>query len=312
MLSMLQIDYIKKLYAMGLSISEIAREANVDRKTVRKWIQLTDFSPQIPLVKVCPSVLDPFHDLIFQGLEERKQGMGHKQTYTIMRIWRRLRDEYGFKGSYSTVRRFVVKLRARLAESRFHTGTLELVWDPGFAQADYGEADFIVNGQKTRLKYFVLSFPFSNISFTQVYYGENAECVCQELKDIFEFFGGIPPVIVFDNATGMVRRTGQDVKDIELFRRFRMHYGFEVRFCNPRAGYERGNVEREVAFVRKNIFVPINKITDFKAYNNSLLKRFPEMATEVHVCCIIKVPKVAEQKWRKLQLHFGDNCSPVA
>mgnify|MGYP000375325459 CR=1 FL=1 len=52
MLSMLQIDYIKKLYAMGLSISEIAREANVDRKTVRKWIQLTDFSPQIPLVKV--------------------------------------------------------------------------------------------------------------------------------------------------------------------------------------------------------------------------------------------------------------------
>lgn len=112
------------------------------------------------------------------------------------------------------------------------------------------------------------------------------------------------------HRNGSQDRSGR--KDIELFRRFRMHYGFEVRFCNPRAGYERGNVERKVAFVRKNIFAPINKITDFKAYNNSLLKRFPEMATEVHVCCIIKVPKVAEQKWRKLQLHFGDNCSLVA
>ena len=29
------------------------------------------------------------------------------------------------------------------------------------------------------------------------------------------------------------------------------------------------------------------------------------------VCCIIKVPKVAEQKRRKLHLHFGEKCSPL-
>ena len=29
------------------------------------------------------------------------------------------------------------------------------------------------------------------------------------------------------------------------------------------------------------------------------------------VCCRIRVPKVADQKWRTLQLHFGENCKPV-
>lgn len=283
MLNMLQVNYIKELYSQGQSISQISREAKVDRKTVRKWLNVTDFSPRIPQVKTRPSILDPFHDLIFKWLEDdRKQKMSRKQSHTIMRIWKRLKNEQGFKGSYSTVRRFVVKLRTRLNESDCHTGTLELVWDPGSTQADYGEADFVVDGQKTRLKYFILSFPFSNIPFTQVYYGENAECVCQELQNIFEFLGGVPPVIVFDNATGVGRRTGKDVRETELFKRFRMHYRFEVRFCNPRAGYEKGNVERKVAFIRKNIFVPINEITDFKAYNQSLLERFREMATEVH------------------------------
>lgn len=59
--------------------------------------------------------------------------------------------------------------------------TLELIWDPGSAQVDFGEADFIYRGNKERLKYLVVPFPYSNDSYTQIFRGENAECVCEGL-----------------------------------------------------------------------------------------------------------------------------------
>ena len=37
------------------------------------------------------------------------------------------------------------------------------MWEPGRAQADFGEADLYVSGVRTRLSFFVLSFPYSNV-----------------------------------------------------------------------------------------------------------------------------------------------------
>lgn len=67
----------------------------------------------------------------------------------------------------------------------------------------------------------------------QVFGGETAECVCQGLQDIFEFIGGAPLLLIFDSATGVGRRTGDAVHESKLFSRFRAHYHFRIRFCNP-------------------------------------------------------------------------------
>ena len=32
---------------------------------------------------------------------------------------------------------------------------------------------------------------------------------------------------------------------------------------------------------------------------------------DILVCCIIEIPKVADQKWRKLHLHFGESCKTL-
>lgn len=133
-----------------------------------------------------------------------------------------------------------------------------------------------------RRKYLTLSFPHSNNGFSQVFGGETAECVCQGLKDIFAYIGGVPPVVVFDNASGVGRRIGEKVVESDLFRRFRCHYGFMVRFCNPDSGHEKGNVERKVAFTRRNIFVPVPAYEDVLAYNRELLDRHREKAAELH------------------------------
>lgn len=120
---------------------------------------------------------------------------------------------------------------------------LELVWDPGPAQVDFGEADFYESGKPIRKKYLTLSFPYSNDGYSQVFGGETAECVCQGLVDIFEFIGGVPPMLIFDNATGVGRRIGDVIHETELFSRFHAHYHFRVRFCNPYSGWE--NFSRE-------------------------------------------------------------------
>lgn len=147
---------------------------------------------------------------------------------------------------------------------------------------DFGEADFEVNGVCRRMKYLTVSFPYSNDGFTQVFGGETAECVCQGLRNIFEYIGGVPPLLIFDNAMGVGRRVGSQVHETELFQRFRAHYGFRVKFCNPYAGYEKGNVERKVGYVRANLFVPVPKVHDFRTYNRQLLKRHEEKAQEPH------------------------------
>lgn len=117
----------------------------------------------------------------------------------------------------------------------------------------------------------VVSFPYSNVGFVQLFGGQTAECVVQGLKDVFTHIGGVPTRVVFDNATGIGRRRGEDVLEAELFKRFRLHYGFEATYCNPASGNEKGNVERKVFFARHRYFVPMPTVTNMTSFNEDLL-----------------------------------------
>jgi len=153
---------------------------------------------------------------------------------------------------------------------------LELVWSPGEAQADFGDVDIVLLGEEVRAHFFVLSFPFSNMGFAQVYLGETSECVCQGLVDVFGHVGGVPIRIVLDNATGAGRRMGRRVTEAELFSRAHARYGFGVTFANPNAGHEKGNVERKVAWVRQHLLTPTPVVDDLARYNAELLCRCEE------------------------------------
>ena len=82
---------------------------------------------------------------------------------------------------------------------------------------DFGEADFYESGKLIRKKYLTLTIPYSNDGYSQVFGGETAECVCQGLVDIFDFIGCVPPLLIFDNATGVGRRIGDVIHEAELF-----------------------------------------------------------------------------------------------
>ena len=184
MISMSQTYSIRQLRKSGESISEIARKVGVSRNTVYAKLAAPDLSPQMPVKEPREKLLDAYRPVIEGYLDEDERGW-RKQRHTARRIWQRLRDEHGVACSESTVRHYVHDLKAQrrgVAESY-----LDLVWSPGEAQADFGEADFAVVGARRRMSFFVLSFPFSNMGFAQVFPSENAECVCQALKQIFEY-----------------------------------------------------------------------------------------------------------------------------
>lgn len=274
---MSQINNIRDLKQMGYRNSEIAEKEKVDVKTVRKYLQQEDFSPIPPIITERPSNLDPYKGIIHDWLNEDKKHW-RKQQHTAERVHTRLAEEHGYTGSYSIVQRYLKKYRSQETTK----GRLELEWEPGSAQVDFGEAEVYEDGKLTRLKYLTVSFPYSNDGFSQFFGGETAECVCQGLKDIFAYIGGVPPLLIFDNATGVGRRIGNVIHESELFSRFRSHYRFQARFCNPNAGHEKGHVENKVGYNRTNLFVPVPHIQQIESYNRGLLDQHEKKAEEYH------------------------------
>lgn len=165
---------------------------------------------------------------------------------------------------------------------------------------DFGKADFYEAGKLCRKKYLTVSFPFSNDGYSQVFGGETAECVCQGLQDIFEFIGAVPPLLIFDNATGVGRRIGNAIHESELVSRFRAHYHFRVRFCNPYSGWEKGNVERKVDYNRSNLFVPVPHFTEIEKYNQKLLSRHEKKAAELHYKKQVPIGELFEEDRKAL------------
>lgn len=288
MLNMSQIHDIRDL-ARDRSVASISRSLAVDEKTVRKYLKLDDFSPRPPRRDSRRSRLDRYKPMIDQWLKEDEKRW-YKQRHTAKRIHERLLDEApGYDCSYNVVQRYVKTVRGARREQRANQ---ELVWHPGETQADFGEADFREQGKIIRKKYLTLSFPQSNNSFTQVFGGENAECVCQGLKDIFAYIGGVPKLIIFDNATGVGRRFGELIRETKLFMQFRAHYGFSVRFCNPQSGHEKGNVENKVGYTRRNMFVPEPAFDDIEAFNRELLDRHATKANEPHYKALLPIKEL--------------------
>jgi len=280
MISMSKVNSIREKWRNGASVCDIAKSVGVSRNTVYKYVGEDDFSPKPECRRARPSKLDPYKPIIDQWLEDdRKENP--KQRHTAKRIYDRLTEECRMADvSRTTVERYVRKAKASMntGEAAF----LDLVWAPGEAQADFGEAAFCVKGVRRKLKFFVLVFPFSNVGFAQVLPGENAECVCRGLKNVFGYIGGVPVRIVFGNAAGVGRKLCDGIRTTDVFERCAAHYGFAYTFCNPYAGHEKGGVENKVGMQRRNLFVPVPRIWDADKYNSRLLDRCMDMAGKDH------------------------------
>jgi hypothetical protein len=88
----------------------------------------------------------------------------------------------------------------------------------------------------------------------------------------FQFFGGVPKRISYDNLKVAVMRIleGRNRVEQENFLRLCSHYLFDRRYCNPGKGHEKGGVESDVGYARRNFFVPFPDAKDFEELNRYL------------------------------------------
>ena len=270
-----KIEDIRKRARGGEPIASIARAVGASEPTVRRRARMKDLSPEPPRRRGPESeVLAPYEETAGSRLDDDR-GNRRKRRHTATRACVRLRDEEGHTGSHPTVRRCVKRRREEMARERDRRdaeGFLTPRRLPGEVQVDFGEADFRVRGVVTGGKCPTVAFPHSNAGLTQVFRGETAECVCQGLRNVLEFVGGVPRRAVFDNAAEVGRRVGGEVRTSGLFRRFAAHYGLDRAFTNPYSGNEKGNVENKVGCHRRNLLVPVPSFHDARAFNRRLLE----------------------------------------
>lgn len=269
MLVMAEIEYIKHLREKeGKSIQTIAETVEINWRTAKKYADCEDFNITLPRRrKRQRTVMGPYEDMIDTWLMEDKS-LPCKQRHTAKRIHDRLVREHGFGGAERTVREYVALRKQQLGRQK--EKFIQLSHPEAHAQADFGKFQGFRNGALTAFQYLVLSFPYSNAGFAQVLPGENGECLLEGLKWIFEYIGGVPHRIRFDNLTAAVTLKKGDRKISESFNRFCLHYGFKSEFCNVGKANEKGNVENKIGYSRRNWFVPIPIIDDITGYNQQL------------------------------------------
>lgn len=274
MLRMAQKEYIKDLYENEeVSLREIARRTGHSFETVRKYAYQTNWSEE-HLPNVEPQrypVLGGFIDTINDWLENDRR-IPRKQRHTAKRIYDRLKEEFGFGGSYSSVKKYVRKKKYVMKAQR--EGYLPLEHPKACGQVDFGEFRYYDKIGLEQTGYaLTISFPYSNKGYTQVFPSQNQECLLEGMKRIFEHIGGVPPKLRFDNMTTAVAQVlkGTDRVLTDGFTRFMLHYRFQAEFCNPASGNEKGNVENKVGYSRRNAFVPVPTITSFETFNEQYL-----------------------------------------
>lgn len=269
---MIQRYHIKhQSFHKGQSLRSIAEETGHDFRTVKKYAEEVDYNLIVKPKRGRPSKLDPVKPIIDTWLTE-DLNRPVKQRHTAVRIYERLRTEHSdiFKASERTVRSYVAAKKKELYGEK--EGYLPLEHPPGEAQVDFGEIVMIEQGQRVKGYELILSLPYSNAGYPQVFRGQNQECLLTGLKDIFEHLEHVPRIIWFDNLSAAVAGIGDhgNRKLVDQFYRFTLHYGFKAQFCNPGKGHEKGHVENKVGYSRRNFFVPEPAFDDIQEFNHGL------------------------------------------
>ena len=212
------------------------------------------------------SKLDPFLPIIHEILKSDRQ-VHRKQRHTTRRIFERLRDEHGYSGGLT-----IVSDAVRVWKEQTREVFLPLSHPPGEAQVDFGYADIWLNGEQVKVALFVMTLPYSDAIFVQAFPRECTESFLEGHRRAFEFFGGVPTRISYDNSKIAVARIvgHRERKVTTEFLRLKSHFLFEDHFCLVRRPNEKGHVERLLDFARRNFLVPVPRVAALETLNCQL------------------------------------------
>jgi transposase len=251
----------------GTTISGIARDLVVDRKTVRSVLSEATWTPYHRERSVV-TVLKPFK----AWLEARAAQV----NYSARVLFQELTAHHGYAGSYETVKLAVRPLRAQaaidsLTQRRFETAPGEQ------AQVDWGQVSvfFVGASKKTKIHIFVMTLGFSRRGYAEGYLNERIENLLAAHENAFAHFGGRCDTMLYDRMRTVALGTqrglaeGQRARFNVKFAAFADYWGFTPRLCRPYRAQTKGKVESGVKYIKRN-FLPGRSFRDLEDFNEQL------------------------------------------
>lgn len=276
MLTVVDIQSIIHLYRSGdYSRRGIARKLGISRTTVDKVLaqyeatqETTDNEALDNLLTLQPAYnsqgrkprklsqaiaaeIDKYLEI---NRQRRLKGM-RKQQLKKIDIWQDLTRKH-VQISYQTVCRYVTA-KEKAAGEADSKAYVRQTYAPGQeCEFDWGEIKLVIGGQLRKLYMAVFTTCHGNQRRGYLFSRQDTLAFMESHRNYFRELNGVPHIMVYDNMRVAVKEfVGPAEKTpTEALRRLSAHYAFSFRFCNARAGWEKGHVERSVEYVRRKAF----------------------------------------------------------
>ncbi|MEK4497425.1 IS21 family transposase [Bacillus sp. FSL R12-0069] len=279
--SLTDLPNLKKLMEnlkMKVNKSQLARELNVDRRTIDKY--MNGFTPKGTKKKT--SKIDVHYEVIVDLLSDNS-----KQTFYYMRVlWQYLTDNHGLQCSQSTFRAYINRkpeFKKYFEEGKrtvsSHSGKVRYETSPGEqAQLDWKESiQFETkDGEIAYVNVAVLLLSYSRFRVFHLNISKSQSVLLSFMTEAFETFGGVPKVIVTDNMKTVMdeARTEHFSGTINnKFAQFAKDFGFKVQPCIAGRPNTKGKIE-----------APMKLLDEIHAYQGKF--SFEELHDFVQRLCI--------------------------
>ena len=189
----------------GKNISELARMTGHSRNTIKKAIRGEPWGYKERKHQPFPALGD--YLAAIDGWLKSDKDKPKKQRHTAHRIYNRLVDEHGYQGGESTVRRYV-----RFAKTELWASTLPAPLFPATRKRGMkgrwtgARQQRLLAGEEVRLKFFCMRSKYSGKHFVRFYLCERQQAFFDAHIRAFAFFGGVFPVLIYDNLTTAVQK----------------------------------------------------------------------------------------------------------
>ena len=265
-------EQMRREYEHGAgTIKGVARKFGVHRRMVREAI-----GNAIPPARKIPERERPKLAQVIAFIEEMLEAdrkAPRKQRHTAHRVWSRLKAEHPeVEIAESTVRRYV-----RMRKEEMGLAQAEVFVPQSYrwgqeGQVDWYEAWAEIDGEEQKAYLFCMRSMASGGAFHRAYPHASQQAFLEAHELAFSYFGGVFRQLRYDNLSSAVKRIlrGSQREETERFIAFRSHWGFESEFCTPGEGHEKGGVEAENGYYRRNHLVPLPKVGSWEELNRFL------------------------------------------
>ena len=247
MLTQENVVEIHVLHRQGKSIREIARELDVSRNTVRRYLRGLSVTPSYPSREARPTKLDAYKAYLDGRIEAAKP---HWIPATVLL---REIEARGYEGGITQLRKYLSQFKKSEPEP-----TVRFETPPGQQM----QVDFThINRHRRRFKAFVATLGYSRATFVRFSETERQDDWLSGIVEAFHYFGGVPRELLFDNAkTIMIERDaygeGEHRWNTELLN-CAQRYGFLARACRPYRAKTKGKVERFNGYLKQSFITPL-------------------------------------------------------